>query len=386
MATTENSFNGTGSQDSFSFTFPYLKDTDIKVSVGGVVKTVTTHYTLHTPTTIKFTSGNIPASGTNNVRIYRETADTALQATFYPGSAIRSGDLNDNFTQNLYVTQESNNDSTLALDNSRESDGDGTYTSAIDKASTAVTTANTASTNASSAVTTANAANDTAGTASTNATNAVNTANTPHENATTALNNSRESDGSGGYNSAISIANTAKTTANSATTTANTASTNASSAVTTANTASTNASNAVSTANAADTIADNAKLATDRLVATTSNGGMHIKVVFGIATLDAVRVGFVTTKIQGGATAIGDTNEGNAPTDIAAAIADNGDNFLRLEFDLDTAARAGATGGTELNFYYFGEANKVMYRGHLISEIDDPTLASHFSTATILAA
>ena len=152
MATTENSFNGTGSQDSFSFTFPYLKDTDIKVSVGGVVKTVTTHYTLHTPTTIKFTSGNIPASGTNNVRIYRETADTALQATFYPGSAIRSGDLNDNFTQNLYVTQESNNDSTLALNNSRESDGDGTYTSAIDKASTAVTTANTASTNASSAV------------------------------------------------------------------------------------------------------------------------------------------------------------------------------------------------------------------------------------------
>ena len=258
MATTENSFNGTGSQDSFSFTFPYLKDTDIKVSVGGVVKTVTTHYTLHTPTTIKFTSGNIPASGTNNVRIYRETADTALQATFYPGSAIRSGDLNDNFTQNLYVTQESNNDSTLALDNSRESDGDGTYTSAIDKANTAVTTANTASTNASSAVTTANAANATAGTAETNATTAVNTANTASTNATAALNNSRESDGSGGYNSAISIANTAKSTADSAATTANTASTNASSAVTTANTASTNASSAVTTANTASTNASSA--------------------------------------------------------------------------------------------------------------------------------
>ena len=258
MATTENSFNGTGSQDSFSFTFPYLKDTDIKVSVGGVVKTVTTHYTLHTPTTIKFTSGNIPPSGTNNVRIYRETADTALQATFYPGSAIRSGDLNDNFTQNLYVTQESNNDSTLALNNSRESDGDGTYTSAISKANTAVTTANTASTNASNAVTTANTANATASTASTNATNAVNTANTASTNATTALNNSRESDGSGGYNKAIDIANTAKTTANSASSTATTASTNASNAVTTANTASTNATNAVTTANTASTNATNA--------------------------------------------------------------------------------------------------------------------------------
>ena len=137
------------------------------------------------------------------------------------------------------------------------------------------------------------------------------------------------------------------------------------------------------------TVLISAALADDNYIrlpeATTSNGGMHIKVVFGIAPADAVRVGFVTTKIQGGATAIGDTNEGNAPTDIAAAIADNGDNFLRIEFDLDTAARAGATGGTELNFYYFGEANKVMYRGHLISEIDDPTLASHFSTTAVNA-
>ena len=261
MATTENSFNGTGSQDSFSFTFPYLKDTDIKVSVGGVVKTVTTHYTLHTPTTIKFTSGNIPASGTNNVRIYRETADTALQATFYPGSAIRSGDLNDNFTQNLYVTQESNNDSTLALDNSRESDGDGTYTSAIAKANTAVTTANTASTNASSAVTTANAANATAGTASTNATNAVNTANTASTNATTAVNTA---------NSATTTANGAVTTANAATATANTASTNATTAVNTANAATTTANSAVTTANAATATANTASTNASNAV-TTAN-------------------------------------------------------------------------------------------------------------------
>ena len=280
MATTENSFNGTGSQDSFSFTFPYLKDTDIKVSVGGVVKTVTTHYTLHTPTTIKFTSGNIPASGTNNVRIYRETADTALQATFYPGSAIRSGDLNDNFTQNLYVTQESNNDSTLALNNSRESDGDGTYTSAIDKASAAVTTANTADTNATTAVNTANTASSTASTASstattasTNASNAVTTANaaklsadrlvaTTSDGGTTwtlAGNNTDASTDPKGVGYAV-------TQAEAAVTTANTANTTAASAVTTAN-------GAVTTANTADGIADEAKLATDRLVATTSDGG-----------------------------------------------------------------------------------------------------------------
>ena len=121
--------------------------------------------------------------------------------------------------------------------------------------------------------------------------------------------------------------------------------------------------------------------------ATTSNGGMHIRVIFGIAPLDAVRVGFVTTKIQGGATALGDADEAQGNSlDYATAIADNGDNFLRIEFDLDTAARAGATGGSVLDFFYLGEANKVIYSGRLISEIDNPTLASHFSTATILAA
>jgi hypothetical protein len=109
MATTENLANGTGSQTDFAFTFPYIKASDIKVSVGGVVKTVTTHYTLHNATTIKFTSGNIPPSGTNNVRVYRETDDTSLAATFYPGSGIKAGDLNENFTQNLYVVQEGNN-------------------------------------------------------------------------------------------------------------------------------------------------------------------------------------------------------------------------------------------------------------------------------------
>tara|TARA_Y100001963_G_scaffold159769_1_gene265126 strand:+ start:291 stop:4112 length:3822 start_codon:yes stop_codon:yes gene_type:complete len=109
MATTENLLNGTGSQTDFAFTFPYIKASDIKVSVGGVAKTVTTHYTLHNATTIRFTSGNLPPSGTGNVRIYRETDNESLQATFYPGSAIRAADLNDNSTQNLYVVQELDN-------------------------------------------------------------------------------------------------------------------------------------------------------------------------------------------------------------------------------------------------------------------------------------
>ena len=177
MATTSNSYTGNNSTVDFAFTFPYLNSSDIKVSVDEVVQTLTTHYTLHNATTIRF--GTAPATG-KAIKIYRDTASAELAATFYPGSAIRSGDLNDNYTQNLYVTQEAENDSTEALSNSRVLES-GAYVSAITKATTAISTANTASTNATNAVNTAN-------TASTNATNAVNTANSASTTATNASN------------------------------------------------------------------------------------------------------------------------------------------------------------------------------------------------------
>ncbi|NBX51795.1 hypothetical protein EBT25_18110, partial [bacterium] len=100
MAVTQNTYTGDGTTVLFSFTFPYLETTDIKVSLNG---TLTTAYTLANATTIQFNTA--PANGAA-IRIYRVTDDAALAAQFYPGSAIRSQDLNDNFTQNLYVTQE----------------------------------------------------------------------------------------------------------------------------------------------------------------------------------------------------------------------------------------------------------------------------------------
>ena len=112
MATTSNSYTGNGSTVDFSFTFPYQNNTDIKVSVDEVLQDLTTHYTLHNATTIRF--GTAPASG-KKIKVYRDTDSSKLAATFYPGSAIRSSDLNDNYTQNLYVTQETENDATQAL-------------------------------------------------------------------------------------------------------------------------------------------------------------------------------------------------------------------------------------------------------------------------------
>ena len=110
MAVTENVFlpigdpgGPTSGQTQFSFNFPYLENTDVKVSLDGVD---TIAYTFANATTIQFNTA--PADGVV-VRIYRDTDNDDLRAVFYPGSAIRAQDLNDNFDQILYVTQEIDN-------------------------------------------------------------------------------------------------------------------------------------------------------------------------------------------------------------------------------------------------------------------------------------
>jgi len=103
MAVTENTFTGNGSTTTYSFTFEYLKTTDIKASINGVA---TTAFTLPTATTLQF---NTAPANTSAIRIYRDTDTNTLSSTFYAGSAIKSQDLNDNFLQNLYTTQESQN-------------------------------------------------------------------------------------------------------------------------------------------------------------------------------------------------------------------------------------------------------------------------------------
>ena len=109
-AVTENNYISNGSQTNYSFTFPYLKTSDITVSLDGVE---TSNFTFANATTIQLNNGatppvaTAPASGVK-IRILRETTVDELTATFYAGSAIKSEDLNDNFTQNLFITQEVN--------------------------------------------------------------------------------------------------------------------------------------------------------------------------------------------------------------------------------------------------------------------------------------
>ena len=99
-AVIQNEYTGDNSTTTYSFTFPYLKTSDIKASLDGVA---TTAFTLPNATTLQFNTA--PGSGVK-IKIFRETSVDDLTATFYAGSAIKSEDLNDNFTQNLYKTQE----------------------------------------------------------------------------------------------------------------------------------------------------------------------------------------------------------------------------------------------------------------------------------------
>ena len=102
MATSiENNFVGDGNTVLFSFTFPYINEPDVRVSLNSVP---TTEYSLANHTTVQLNTA--PAVGVA-IRVFRVTDVDAPEATFFTGSVIRASDLNDNFAQNIYATQES---------------------------------------------------------------------------------------------------------------------------------------------------------------------------------------------------------------------------------------------------------------------------------------
>ena len=100
---TEKTYNGDGSDTTFDITFPYLTHADIGVSVGGVTKTVGTDYSI-TGNTVTFTTA--PASGTANVKLYRNTNIDAPEHEYSAGSSITAARLNENQRQALYAIEE----------------------------------------------------------------------------------------------------------------------------------------------------------------------------------------------------------------------------------------------------------------------------------------
>jgi hypothetical protein len=192
MATTSNTYTGNGSNKLFSITFPYLDTSDIDVYLNGTLQTIITQYTFANATTVEFVAA--PANGAV-ILLDRSTNDQTLQATFFPGSSIKANDLNFNFDQVLYLSQETanivQNQSTAGLQTQ--------ITAANNTSNTALTTANAATVTANSANTTATGIAGTANTALTNANAAVVTANTATStaNAATVIANSALSTVSG---------------------------------------------------------------------------------------------------------------------------------------------------------------------------------------------
>ena len=109
----EIKYKGNGSQVLFTFPFTYIDETDVKVSLWDETNrrwVNTTDWTFANATTVQFNTAP-PAPDSEditqfNIRIGRCTAIDPLAATFYPGSAIRAQDLNDNFEQLQLAIQE----------------------------------------------------------------------------------------------------------------------------------------------------------------------------------------------------------------------------------------------------------------------------------------
>ena len=119
MATTFVDYTGDGNATK-AFSFPSIKEADIKVDVDGVLKTSGNHYNITSYSTtgggnVVFTSGNIPASPAA-IRIYRDTDVDSAKASFTAGSSIKAGDLNANNKQLLYAAQEEQNQTILGTD------------------------------------------------------------------------------------------------------------------------------------------------------------------------------------------------------------------------------------------------------------------------------
>ena len=129
MAVTTKEYTQSGSTVTYSFDFPYLKTEDVKVSLDG---TNTTAFTLHTATSIQLNSA--PSVGVK-ILIYRNTDVDTAKAVFSSGSSYRATDLNNNFDQSLYFSQEvadtSNplisSSSDFVLDQSAKADGSVIY-------------------------------------------------------------------------------------------------------------------------------------------------------------------------------------------------------------------------------------------------------------------
>ena len=113
MANTYVDYTATAAQTDFNFSFPYLEDTHVEVSVDGISKTLTTDYTIETtPLRIVLVT---PATSGVVVRIQRNSGPTIDLVDFVNGSVLTESALDRAYLHNRYLNEESfdGNDSSL---------------------------------------------------------------------------------------------------------------------------------------------------------------------------------------------------------------------------------------------------------------------------------
>ena len=96
---------GNGTAGPFNVSFSYLSEAEVDVTVGGVLKTLSTHYTFTSATQITFTSGNEPGNGVA-IKFQRDTNVTSKLVDFNDGSVLTETDLDNNANQLLFSMQE----------------------------------------------------------------------------------------------------------------------------------------------------------------------------------------------------------------------------------------------------------------------------------------
>ena len=307
MATISNTYVGDGSTVLYSFTFQYIETSDLRVSLDGVE---TTAYILANATTVQLNVA--PASGVA-VKVFRETDTTDLKSVFFPGSAVRARDLNDNFTQSLFTVQEARNVADTADTQSSAAEASALIANqqsiaAAASAATATTQATASAASAASALqasqqasadataasnsaavsasesaqatSDATAAGVLATAADVKADSAILTANNSDSNSTAALSaantaNSQSVLAQNDASSALGISQTANAASANAVNVSNTSLTNSTQAISTSTTAASDAAAAVLTANSASSDASNSltisnTAATDAASALTS--------------------------------------------------------------------------------------------------------------------
>ena len=117
MAITFVDYAADPAQTDFLFTFDYLEDEHVVVTVDGVTQELTTNYTIDLTSTKKIvlSSPTTPIAGGEIVRIQRKSAPDENLVDFQNGSVLTESELDRAYLHNRYLAEESSEQNDISL-------------------------------------------------------------------------------------------------------------------------------------------------------------------------------------------------------------------------------------------------------------------------------